>query len=183
MHHNNLLKQNLNDENSEVLAILENIPNTLDPKWTSNISQLPLSKIVHSVVKKYVQKSGDSKHIKEGYTFSKTLKFETSGKPMRVNIVNEKHFLLEGYTRPAMKSSKGISQGMGIYHCVIAFSRTIGEIVQARDYSCPAGKRGYCKHVAALAYKLLDSAMAKKENTAFKFNLYSNKTKMGLTFT
>ena len=36
---------------------------------------------------------------------------------------------------------------------------------------------------SALAYKLVDSAMAKKENTAFKFNLYSNKTKMGLTFT
>ena len=154
----------MNDENSDVLAILENIPDTLDPKWTSNISQLPLSKIVHSVVEKYFQKSGDSKHIKEGYTFSKTLKFETSGKPMRVNIVNEKHFLLEGYTRPAMKLSKGISQGKGIYHCVIAFSRTAGGIVQARDYSCPAGKRGYCKHVAALAYKLVDSAMTKKSH-------------------
>ena len=91
VHHNNLLKQNLNDKNSEVLVILENIPNTLDPKWTSNISQLPLSEIVHSVVERYFQKSGDSKHIKEGYIFSKTLKFETSGKPMRVNIVNEKH--------------------------------------------------------------------------------------------
>ena len=154
----------MNDENSEVLAILENIPNTLDPKWTSNISQLPLSKIIHSVVEKYFQKSGDSKHIKEGYTFSKTLKFDTSGKPMRVNIINEKHFLLEGYTRPAMKLSKGISQGKGIYHCVIAFSRTTGEIVQARDYSCPAGKRGYRKHVAALAYKLVDSVMAKKSH-------------------
>ena len=107
MHHNNLLKQNLNDENSEVLAILENIPNTLGPKWTSNISQLPLSEILHSVVEKYFQKSGDSKHIKEGYTFSKTLKFETSGKPMLVNVVNKKHFLLEGYTRPAMKPLKG----------------------------------------------------------------------------
>ena len=87
MHHNNLLKQNLNDENSEVLVIVENIPNGVDLKWTSSISQLPLSKIVHSVVEKYFQKSGDSKHIKEVYTFSKTLKFEASGKPMRVNIV------------------------------------------------------------------------------------------------
>ena len=180
MHHNNLLKQNLNDENSEVLAILENIPDTLDPKWTSNISQLPLSEIVHSVVEKCFQKSGDSKHIKEGYIFSKTLKFETSGKPVRVNIVNEKHFLLEGYTRPAMKSSKGISQGRGIYHCVIAFSRTAGEIVQARDYSCPAGKRGYCKHVAALAYKLLDSAMAKKESLPSSLTCTQIKQKWGL---
>ena len=65
VHDNNLLKQNLNDENSEVLAILENIRNTVDLKWTSNISQLPLSKIVHSVVEKYFQKSGDSKHIKD----------------------------------------------------------------------------------------------------------------------
>ena len=96
---------------------LLNISNSADPKWTSNLSQLPLSKIVHSVVEKYFQKSGDSKHIKEGYVFSKTLKFDTSGKPVRVNIVNEEHFLLEGYTRPAMKLSKGISQCKGIYHC------------------------------------------------------------------
>ena len=100
--------------------------------------QLSLSKIVHSVVERYFQKSGDSKHIKEGYTFSETLKFETSGKAMCFNIVNEKHFLLEGYTRPAMKSSKGISQDKGIYHCIIAFSRTTGEIVQASDYLCLA---------------------------------------------
>ena len=50
------------------------------------------------------------------------------------------------------------------YHCVIVFSRTTGKIVQARDYSCPAGKRGYCKHIAAVAYKLVDTAMAKKES-------------------
>ena len=62
---------------------------------------------------------------------------------MRVNIVTEKHFLLEGYTKPAMTSSKRISQGKGIFHCVIVFSWTTGEIVQARDDSCPAGKRGY----------------------------------------
>ena len=182
VHHNNLLKQNLNDENSEVLALLDYIPNTLDPKWTSSISQLPLSKIVHSVFETYFQKSGDSKHIKEGYTFSKTLKFETSDKPMRVNIVNEKHFLLEGYTRPAMKSSKGISQGKGIDHCVIAFSRTTGEIVQDRDYSCPAGKRGYCKHVAALAYKLVDSAKpkTKKESLPSSLTCTQIKQKWGL---
>ena len=83
---------------------------------------------------------------------------------MGVNIVNEEHFLLEGYTRPAMKLSKAISQCKGIYHCVVVFWRTTGEIVQARDYSCPAGKRGYCKHIAALAYKLVDSAVAKKES-------------------
>ena len=158
-----MLKQNLNNENSEVLVILDIISNNADPKWTSNIPQFPLSKIVHSAVEKYFQKSGESKHIKEGYAFSKTLKFEASGKLMRVNIVNEKHFLLEEYTRPAMKSSKRISQGKGIYHCVIVFSRTTGEIVQARDYSCPAGKRDYCKHIAALAYKLVGSVMAKKE--------------------
>ena len=63
-----------------------------------------------------------------------------------------------------MKSSKGISQSKGIYHCVIVFSQTTGEIVQARDYSSPAGKRGFYKHIAALAYKLVDSTMAKKES-------------------
>ena len=103
----------------------------------------------------------------------------TSGKPMRVNIVNEKHFLLEGYTRPAMKSSKGISQGKGIYHCVIVFSRTTGKIVQARDHSCPAGKRGYCKHIAAVAYKLVDSAMAKKESLHSSLTCTQIKQKWG----
>ena len=116
----------MNDENSDVLAILEIILILWTQNGQATFHNLPLSKIVHSVVEKYFQESGDSKHIKERYTFSKTLKFETS-----VNIVNEKHFLLEGHTRPAMKSSKGISQGKWIYHCVIAFSRTTGEIVLA----------------------------------------------------
>ena len=79
-----------------------------------------------------------------------------------------------------MKSSKGISQGNGIYHFAIVFSRTTGKIVQARDCSCPAGKRGYCKHIAALAYKLVDNSMAKKESLPSSLTCTQIKQKWGL---
>ena len=87
---------------------------------------------------------------------------------------------MEGYTKLAMKLSKGISQCKGIYHCVVVFSRTTGEIVQARNYSCPAGKRGYCKHIAALAYKLVDNAMAKKESLPSNLTCTQMRQKWGL---
>lgn len=29
----------------------------------------------------------------------------------------------------------------------------------AKDYFCPVGSRGFCKHIAALAYKLVDVIM------------------------
>ena len=96
---------------------------------------------------------------------------------MRINIIDKNLFVLEGYARPAMKSSKGISRGDGIYHCMIVYSKktgqiqlarfnwpdSTGQIQLARDYSCPAGKRGYCKHIAALGYKLVDCALAKQQ--------------------
>ena len=118
----------------------------------TNISKLPLDKIVHFSIENYFKNSNDAKHIKESYTFSKTLKFETSGKPMPINLISNKYFILEGCTRPAMKTSKGISKGKGVYHCAIVYSYPSGEIIQARDYSCPAGKCGYCKHIAASVY-------------------------------
>ena len=77
--------------------------------------------------------------------------------------------------RREYRRARGLS-----YHCVIAFSRTTGEIVQVRDYSCPAGKRGYCKHVAALAYKLVDSAMTKKESLLSSLTCTQIKQKWGL---
>ena len=82
---------------------------------------------------------------------------------MRINIIDENLFVSEGYTRPAMKSSKGISRGDGIYHCMVVYSMKTSQIQMARDYLCPAGKRGYCKDIAALGYKLVDCAMAKKQ--------------------
>ncbi len=69
-------------------------------------------------------------------------------------------FLLEGYTRPAMRQAKGISSGQGFYRCLILFDKQSGEILAARDHSCPAGKRGMRKHVAALAYKLVQTKMS-----------------------
>ena len=62
----------------------------------TNISKLPLDKIVHSSVENYFKNSNDAKHMKEGYTFSKTLKFETSGKPICTNLISNKYFTLEG---------------------------------------------------------------------------------------
>ena len=177
IHHTLLLKENLDQEKLEVLQLLENLPDT---NWTTNISKLPLDKIVHSSVENYFKNSNDAKHIKEGYTFSKTLKFETSGKPMRINLISNKYFILEGYTRPAMKTSKGISKGKGVYHCAIVYSYPSGEIIQARDYSCPAGKRGYCKHTAALAYKLVDCAMAEKDSLPANLTCTQIKKQWGL---
>ena len=163
IHVNKVVEENLPEDLHRVKKIIDSPPEKTDPNWTRSLHGLPLNKIVHSGVESFFEKSGDKKHINEGYMFSRTLKFETSGKPMRINIIDENLFVLEGYTRPAMKSSKGISRGDGIYHCMIVYSMKTGQIQLARDYSCPAGKRGYCKHIAALAYKLVDSAMAKKQ--------------------
>ena len=69
---------------------------------------------------------------------------------MRINVISNKYFILEGCTRPAMKTSKRISEGKDVYHCAIVYSRSSGEIIQAREgHSCLAGKPGYCKHIAA----------------------------------
>ena len=71
------------------------------------------------MVEKYFENSGENRHVRESYTFSKTFEFETSGRRMRVNLKDEKYFLLEGYTRPSMKSSKGKAKGEGVYRCLI----------------------------------------------------------------
>ena len=44
---------------------------------------------------------------------------------MRINLLpNENNmFVLEGYTRPAMKQAKGISSGEGLYACSIIFDK------------------------------------------------------------
>ena len=128
--------------------------------WTSNIDQVP--PITHSIVENFFKKTNDKRHLTEGYAFSVTKKFETSGKPMQVNFdlkAEDGAFLLEGYSRPAMRQAKGILSGQGLYKCTILFNKS-GEILAAKDHSCPAGKRGFCKHVAALAYKLVEAKMS-----------------------
>ncbi len=50
----------------------------------------------------------------------------------------------------------------------------------ASDYSCPAGKRCFCKHVAALAYKLADCIMTRKENLPSTLTCAWIKQKWGL---
>ena len=80
---------------------------------------------------------------------------------MRINLLpGHDMFLLEGHTRPALKQAKGISKGKGIYSCSILFKKETGRIIVAEDKSCAAGKRGFCKHIAALAYKLIEAKMS-----------------------
>ena len=93
-----------------------------DHNWTQNLENIPFKLITHFVVEKYFE----NRHVREGYTFSKTLKFETSGRPMRVNLKDERYFLLEGYTRPSMKTSKGTAKGEGIYRCLVIFGLKTG---------------------------------------------------------
>ena len=78
---------------------------------------------------------------------------------MRINLLPNQNnmFVLEGYTRPAMKQAKGISSGEGLYACSIIFDKTSGKIL---DHSYAAGKREFCRHVAALAYKLVEATMS-----------------------
>ena len=154
----NKRQESLSDERRCLEKILDgDVPAN---SWTSSLEGIPT--VTHSVVEKYFELTPDSKHITEGYAFSKTLKFETSGKSMRINPLpdHSNMFLLEGYTRPAMKQAKGISSGGGLYSCSIVFDKVTGQIMAAKDHSCAAGKRGFCKHVAALAYKLVEATMS-----------------------
>ena len=80
---------------------------------------------------------------------------------MRINLLpGHDMFLLQGHTRPAMKQAKGISKGKGIYSCSILFKKETGRIIVAKDKSCAAGKRGFCKHITALAYKRIEAKMS-----------------------
>ena len=61
-------------------------------------------------------------------------------------------FLLEWHTTPAMKQANGINSGSGIYSCIVVFNKLTGKVLAARDRSCPAGKDGFCEHIAAFCY-------------------------------
>ena len=82
-------------------------------------------------------------------------KIETSGKLLRISLLPgcNDMFFVGGTTKPAMKQAKGITSGSGVYSCIVVFN---GKILAARDRSCAAGKDGFCKHIAALCYKLVE---------------------------
>ena len=127
--------------------------------WTLSLEEIP--EVKHSVVEEFFQNSEEKRHLSDGYAFSKTKKFETSGKPLRINLLPgcNNMFLLEGHTRPAMKQAKGIKSGSGVYSCIVVFHKLTGQILAARDRSCAAGRRGSCKHIAALCNKLVELKM------------------------
>ena len=62
-----------------------------------------------------------------------------------------------------MKQAKSISKGKGIYSCSLLLSKETGKIIAAKDNfkSCAAGKRGFCKHIAALAQDIPGGDMQK----------------------
>ena len=112
--------------------------------WTTSLQDVPA--LTHAVVEDFFRQTNDKRHVTEGYAFSKTKKFETSGKPVRLNLLPDHDmFLLEGHTRPAMKQAKSISTGKGIYSCSLLLSKETGKIIAAKDKSCAAGRRGFCK--------------------------------------
>lgn len=151
-------KENQNAKQQLVERFLEGEGIPTDT-WTTELKHVP--DMTHSVVEDFFKNANDKRHLTEGYAFSKTKKFETSGKPLRINLLpNCNMFLLEGHTRPAMKQAKGISSGSGIYSCIVVFDKLTGNIIRARDRSCAAGRRGYCKHIAALCYKLVEAKMS-----------------------
>ena len=81
----------------------------------------------------------------------------------RLNLLPDHDMLLlEGHTRPAMKQAKSISAGEEIYSCSLLLSKETGKIIAA----CAAGKRGFCKRIAALAYKLVKVKMHCRSQSA-----------------
>ena len=123
--------------------------------WTTSLQDVPA--LTHAIVEDFVRWTNDKRHVTEGYSFSKTKKIETLGKPIRLNLVTDHDiFLLEGHTKPAMKQAKSISTGEEIYFCSLLLSKETGKIIAA--YA--AGERGFCKRIAALAYKLVKVKMS-----------------------
>ena len=59
-----------------------------------------------------------------------------------------------------MKQAKGITSGSGVYSCIVVFNKLTGKILAARDRSCAAGRRGFCKHTAAVCCKLVELKMS-----------------------
>ena len=80
--------------------------------------------VKHPIVEEFFQNSREKRHLADSYAFSKTKKFETSGKPLPINLLSgcNDMFLLQGHTRPVMKQAKGITSGCGVYSCIVVFN-------------------------------------------------------------
>ena len=147
---------NREDMRSKVTQSLLDAEGIPADSWTTSLEELPA--LTHAIVEDFFRKTNDKRHVTEGYAFSKTKKVETSGRPIRLNLLpDHAMFLLEGHTRPAVKQAKSISTGKGIYSCSLLLSKETGKIIAAKDKSCAAGKRGFCEHIAALAHKLVEA--------------------------
>ena len=122
---------------------------------TTSLQDVPA--LTHAIVEDFFRWTNDKRYVPEGYAFSKTKQNETLGKTIRLNLLPDHDmFLLEGHTRAAMKQAKSISTGEEIYSCSLLLSKETGKIMAA----CAAGKRGFCKRIAALAYKLVKVKMS-----------------------
>lgn len=151
-------KESLSEEQNLIERILETEDFIIKENWTTSLNGIPV--ITHSTVENYFDKAEGKRHLLEGYAFSKTKKFETSGKRIEINVLQDHNmFLLRGYTRPAMKQTKQDET----YKVYVLFDKKTGKILGARDFSCAAGKRGFCKHVAALSYKLAEATMSSEQ--------------------
>lgn len=141
-------KQNQSAQEQLVEKFLEG--KSIPPEsWTTSLEHVPYMK--HSVVENFFKNAKDMRHLTNGYTFfQKQGNFETSGKPLQINLLpGSNMFLLQGHTRPAMKQAKSISSGTGIYSCIVVFNKLTSETIAAQDRLCAAGKREYCKPIAA----------------------------------
>lgn len=168
-------KEALTEDQKSYENILDGV-DVNEQDWTSSLDGVPT--ITHSLVEQFFHKSEGKRHLMQGYAFSKTQKFETSGKPLQINLLKNhaNMFLIRGFTRPAMKQAKGDE----LYKICVLFDKTTGEILSGKDYSCAAGKRGYCKHVAALAYKLAEVTMSSMKHLPKPISCTEIKQKWGL---
>ena len=131
-------KESLNEEQNLIEKILETENVINKENWTVSLHGIPV--ITHSIVENYFAKAEGKRHLLEGYAFSKTKKFETSGKRIEINVFQEHNmFLLRGYRRAAMKQTKQDET----YKICVLFDRETGEILGARGFSCAARRRGF----------------------------------------
>ena len=69
-------KQAQSEFENQVQSLLdgEGIP---PGNWTTSLQDVPA--LTHAVVEDFFKQTNDERHVPEGYAFSKTKKFETSG--------------------------------------------------------------------------------------------------------
>ena len=79
-------------------------------RWTTSLQDVPA--LTHAIVEDFVRQTNDKRHVTEGYAFSKTKKFETSGKPITLNLLPDHDmFLLEGTHQASYEARQKYFQG------------------------------------------------------------------------